>query len=315
MNILLINPGRRNYIVQYFLDLKKKFNIKLFLIDSDENIPAFTLGNTSNFVCPQASKTTAFKNFLRMFVMQKKINLIFPLSHWELKILAKDKIFYQKKKVKVIISNSKVIDICRNKLKTIKILENNSLDYPKIINFKDIKKSLPIIKKRIYGNASKGQKIIFKKKEIPLNHDKNFFYQKFYTFNEYGIDILNDLNGNYYHSCARKKLLLRAGDTDKAAVMNNKKFIDIAKKISRATNHVGILDVDLLFNGKKFYILDLNPRIGGGYPFTHEAGNNYIEQILRWAINDKKKVKLKRNILKKLIFSKGISLHFNRGLL
>ena len=310
MNILLINPGRRNYIVQYFLDLKKKFNIKLFLIDSDENIPAFTLGNTSNFVCPQASKTTAFKNFLRKFVMQKKINLIFPLSHWELMSLAEEKEFYQRKKIQVIVSNKKVINICKNKINTFKILKKSNISSPSIINFKKLKNSLPIIKKRILGNGSKDQQIFFKKNEVPKKDDKKFFYQKFYRWQEYGLDVLNNFNGEYFHSTAKKKILLRAGDTDKAQIVLNKKFVEIAKKISKTLKHVGVLDVDFLYNGSKILILDLNPRIGGGYPFTHEAGLNYLEQILNWSCGNKKKIALKKK-LSSLFFSKGISLHKN----
>ena len=57
--------------------------------------------------------------------------------------------------------------------------------------------------------------------------------------------------------------------------MNNK-FTEIAKKISNHLKHIGILDIDFLFNGSKILILDLNARIGGGYPFTHEAGFNYL---------------------------------------
>ena len=310
MNILVINPGRRNYIVEYFLKLRKKFNLNIFLIDPDKNIPSFSFKNTKNYTCPGASKKNKFKKFLRKFVSKKNIKIIFPLSHWELTTLAEEKEYYQKKKIKVIVSNKKVINICKNKISTFKILKKNNIFSPSIINFKRIKNSLPIIKKRILGNGSKDQQIYFKKDEIPKKDNKNFFYQKFYKWQEYGLDILNDLNGEYFHSCGRKKIILRAGDTDRAKVILNKKFIKIAKEISKTIKHVGILDVDFLYNGSKILILDLNPRIGGGYPFTHEAGFNYLEQILNWCYGNKKKITFKKK-LSSLYFSKGISLHKN----
>ena len=40
--------------------------------------------------------------------------------------------------------------------------------------------------------------------------------QKYIKGKEYGMDILNDLNGNYLHSFTREKLLMRNGETDKA---------------------------------------------------------------------------------------------------
>ena len=36
MKILLLNPGRRDYLVKYFLDLSNKFNLKIFILDSDK---------------------------------------------------------------------------------------------------------------------------------------------------------------------------------------------------------------------------------------------------------------------------------------
>ena len=32
MKILLLNPGRRDYLVKYFLDLSNKFNLKIFIL-------------------------------------------------------------------------------------------------------------------------------------------------------------------------------------------------------------------------------------------------------------------------------------------
>ena len=43
MNILLINPGRKDYIINYFLKLTKKFKANLFLIDPDKNIASFAV--------------------------------------------------------------------------------------------------------------------------------------------------------------------------------------------------------------------------------------------------------------------------------
>lgn len=39
MNILLVNPERRNNFVKYFLDLSKKYKLKIYMTDPDKNIP------------------------------------------------------------------------------------------------------------------------------------------------------------------------------------------------------------------------------------------------------------------------------------
>ena len=63
-----------------------------------------------------------------------------------------------------------------------------------------------------------------------------------------------------------------------------------------------------IYNKKKFYVLDINPRFGGGYPFTHVYGYNYIECLISLVLKNKK-IKFKIFNRKKNIFSKGITIY------
>ena len=72
MKILLLNPGRRDYLVKYFLDLSNKFNLKIFILDSDKNIPSFKISKkTKNFICPKANKKKIIYIF-KKFCKKKK---------------------------------------------------------------------------------------------------------------------------------------------------------------------------------------------------------------------------------------------------
>ena len=311
MNILLVNPGRRDYIVNFFLSLKKKYNLNIFLVDPDKNVPSFKVSTlTKNNVCPKVKNSKKFLSFLNKYVLKNKIDVIFPISDRELKILSQKKKFFMKKGVNVIVSDLKIIENCQNKIKFSKYLKKFNILCPKIITKKNIKKNLPVIKKEVNGSASKNQEVIFKSSQINKNYEKKFFFQKFLKYQEYNLDILNDLNGNYLHSCAKKKLFIRAGETDKAVMINNKVFENFAKKLSKVLKHIGVVDVDFFYNKKKFYVLDINPRLGGGYPFTHLYGYDYIDKILFMIKNPNKKIFFsKKKKLSSIIFSKGISIY------
>ena len=91
---------------------------------------------------------------------------------------------------------------------------------------------------------------------------------------------------------------MRSGETDKAIAIYSKKLEKLSKKISTSFKHVGNLDCDAIEtkNGSIFF-LDFNPVFGGGYPFTHLSGFNFIKAIINLRKNKKvhlpKKPKIK----------------------
>ena len=42
------------------------------------------------------------------------------------------------------------------------------------------------------------------------------------------------------------------------------------------------MDCDILERDGQYYVLELNPRFGGGYPFSYEAGVNLPKAIIEW---------------------------------
>ncbi|NWN81512.1 MAG: hypothetical protein HLX48_00750 [Halomonas sp.] len=73
---------------------------------------------------------------------------------------------------------------------------------------------------------------------------------------------------------------MRAGETDKAVTVAPELFQETVAKISSVLPHRGNLDCDFLERDGKFYLLEINPRFGGGYPFTHLAGANHVKMLL-----------------------------------
>ena len=100
---------------------------------------------------------------------------------------------------------------------------------------------------------------------------------------EYGLDIMNDLQGNHVAVSVKQKLAMRAGETDKAITVDNAEIREIGTTIGKALKHIGNLDCDILEENGEYYVLELNPRFGGGFPFSYEAGVNLPGAIISWA--------------------------------
>jgi carbamoyl-phosphate synthase large subunit len=170
----------------------------------------------------------------------------------------------------------------------------------------EIDKNCKIVLKRIKGSGSIDLKYYDSVEGVPLEVDHKFLFQENIEGIEYGMDILNDLSGKFVHCCVRKKIEMRAGETDKAEVIYSKELTEVAKKISLIFKHIGNLDIDFIIDkNKKVYFIDFNPRFGGGYPYTHMAGFNYLKAIIDFY--NKKEVKFS-NKGKRVIAMKGVEM-------
>ena len=283
MNILITNISRREYFVNFFLDIKKNFkNLKIHLADNDSFAPVLNFSNTTRHKTPKVSEGEKKYLFaIKNIVKKEKINLIIPVTNFDLEIFSKKKKEFEIFNCRILVSSPEFIKICLDKKKTYSFCLTNKIKTPKIYkNFKKIKKNLNkiYVKKDRFGNTSSGfEKLKHIKKE---DFNKNYIVQDFIKGQEYHLDILNDLNGNYIASCAKKKISMRSGETDKALVIYENKLKNLCKKISDNSKHVGNLDCDIIIKDNNFYIIDLNPRFGGGYAFTHLAGLNYLKSII-----------------------------------
>jgi len=110
--------------------------------------------------------------------------------------------------------------------------------------------------------------------------------QEFLAGLEYGFDIINDLRGTYVCTFLRKKLRMRSGQTDRAVTVRDSSLERVTSAIGKALGHYGILDGDLLVTPRGIVVLDLNPRLGGGYPFSHVAGADLPTALVAWAANE-----------------------------
>ena len=104
---------------------------------------------------------------------------------------------------------------------------------------------------------------------------------------EHGVDIVGDLHepGALRAVLARRKVRMRAGETDKAVTVDPTPFIGNAERIARAARLTGLVDVDMfLAEGGEPSVIDINPRFGGGYPFVHLAGADVPRYYLARAL-------------------------------
>tara|TARA_Y200000002_G_scaffold379403_1_gene388597 strand:- start:115 stop:1059 length:945 start_codon:yes stop_codon:yes gene_type:complete len=306
MNILTTNTGRRSYFVKYLINEKKK-NSHIFVADNNIYNASMNISNSTKIKLPLVSDgEKKYLNSLMLYVKKKKINLIIPCTNYDLKILSKAKKKFNKINCNILVSSYDLICKLLDKSKTSEFCLLNKIKTPKIYYaFDQIKnKKRFFIKKKKIGFSSKNIKKIFKIRK--KDFEKNYIIQEYVSGKEIHFDILNDLNGKFIDCCAKKKLLMHDGETYQAEILKNNKYYKLGKMISEKLRHVGNLDCDAIETNKgEVFFIDFNPRFGGGYPFTHSSGKNFISLIFN---NFKKKNVKKEYKQKKQIFTKGLEI-------
>ena len=98
---------------------------------------------------------------------------------------------------------------------------------------------------------------------------------------EYGADVYVDMiSGKCTSIFVKKKIKMRAGETDKSVSVKNPELFELIRKFVEKCGFCGMIDIDLFEIGGVFYISEVNPRFGGGYPHAYACGVNMPSQVL-----------------------------------
>ena len=316
MNILFTCAGRRTYLLKYFKENMQEGD-NVIATDMQLSAPALQIAD----VKLQVPAVYADDYISRTLDICKRysIDALISLNDLELPILAEQKARFDELGVKVIVSDPRVIDICFDKYKTAQWVEGLGLNAPKTyVTLEDAKKALanreiafPLFLKPRWGSGSIGletvedmeelndvYQLLFKKikKTILATAsvgEEYIMIQEKLTGNEYGLDVMNDLDGNFIAVSVKQKLAMRAGETDKAVTVDLPEVRELGAIIGRNLGHVGNLDLDIMQRANGDYcVLELNPRFGGGFPFSYEAGVNLPKAILMWLHEEKVPVEI-----------------------
>lgn len=306
MNILFTCAGRRTYLLNYFKENMGNDD-KVVATDMHLSAPALQVADVKLQV--PGVYDTGYINVLLGICKDYGIDALLSLNDLELPLLAKNKARFESLGVKVVVSDPEVIDIAFDKYRTVQWVESVGLTAPKTyVHLADAKAALssgaihfPLFLKPRWGSGSICLESVDDMEELDICYnllhkrikssilttasvgDEYVIIQEKLSGDEFGLDVMNDLEGRNAGVSVKKKLAMRAGETDKAVTVDVPELREIGRRLGETLGHIGNLDVDIMQRADGAYcILELNPRFGGGYPFSHEAGVNMPLAIMKW---------------------------------
>ena len=288
MNILITSAGTRGYLIKYFKKALKGKG-KIFAADCSKYAPA--LYNADNYFIVPAVSNKNYISELYKICLKNGVKGVISLNDVEIPLLAQYKSKFREKGVKLIVSDPETIDICYDKYKTFKFLEENRFPFPKtfislsevLMEIKSKAIKFPLLIKPRKGSAGVGIKEVFNINGLQneFNEKKNLIIQEFIQGDQYGIDVFSNSNLVPVSIFAKKVIRIRAGIADKEVTVYDAKMINYIRNLIGKLGLYGPGDIDLIKRRNEYIVLEINTRFGGGYPLAHVVGANFPKKVIR----------------------------------
>lgn len=289
MNILVLSAGTRNKIIQYF---KQAVGGKGKIIATDMSATAPAIYEADKYYIVPGMWESSYLPEILKICKDENVTGVLSLIDPELSLIAKNREKFAEVGATVIGSSYDVCEMSLDKYKMYCWLSTHGYkcakSYLKLEDFfyaeKDGQMKYPVFVKPAKGSASISISKVYDKQMVELlyAHNDGLMIQEFLAGQEIGADVYIDMiSGEVVSIFTKKKIKMRAGETDKAVSFKNKKLFDLIECFVKEVGYRGQIDIDIFEINEEYYISEVNPRFGGGYPHAYECGVDHMEMIIK----------------------------------
>ncbi len=287
-NILVLSAGTRNKLVQYF----KKENAGRVIAADCSNLGPAVYDADEAIVVPRIDAPGYIDEVLSI-CKKYDIQGVFSLIDPELSLLAKNYDRFLEVGTTPIVSSYELCETSLDKFRMYEMLLKLDIPtakcYTSIEAFEAARENgevdFPVFVKPQKGSASININAVKSKEMLTAlyNDYEDLMIQEYMRGQEYGADVYVDMiSGKCTSIFLKKKIKMRAGETDKSV---SSKCDNLFKQIAAFVETVGyrgMIDIDLFYDEEKdkWYLSEVNPRFGGGYPHAYECGVNFPKFVI-----------------------------------
>lgn len=218
-------------------------------------------------------------------IKKEKIEIVIPIIDEEVLFFAQHHHVFDEMGVKLFVSNSASIEICRDKHKTFELIKKSLPEiYTKTDWLTANIQQFPIFVKPNSGRASIGCQKISDKIELELLLRKNtesYIFQEYVEGDFFTVEFINDLQSGYFGALVRQEFVRnKNGCGVVVQIKQNDVLEKTVEKIAHLINYDGIGNCEFIYQNGKYHLIEINPRISAGIDYSIQAGMNFIQQKL-----------------------------------
>lgn len=287
MNILILAAGTRNKIIQYF---RKAFDGVGNIIAADASLLSPAIYDADKYYIVPPITAPDYLDVILDICRKENISAVLSLIDPELSLLAAHDSKFRALGVTVIGSSYELCEMALDKMQMYEWLTVHDYRCAKswvdreafYAALEDGTVQFPVFVKPVRGSASISISKVWDMETVDLlfNHQDGLMIQEFLHGQEIGADVYIDMiSGEVVSIFTKKKLKMRAGETDKAVSFKDEKLFSLIEKFVTEAGYRGQIDIDIFDVGGEYYISEVNPRFGGGYPHAYECSCDHMRLI------------------------------------
>ena len=288
MNFLILAAGTRNKIVQYF---KRTFDDIGTVVATDASKLGPAIYDADKYYIVPPITENGYIDKILEICRTEQISGVLSLIDPELSLLAANKEKFDAIGTTIIGSSYELCEMSLDKMQMYEWLRGHGYNCARSWMNKEAfyravdagEVTYPVFVKPFRGSASISISKVFDKETVELlfSHADDLMIQEFLNGQEIGADVYIDMiSGEVVSIFTKKKIKMRAGETDKAVSFKNKRLFKLIEEFVLEAEYRGQIDIDIFEIGGQYYISEVNPRFGGGYPHAYESGCDHMKLIL-----------------------------------
>lgn len=279
-NILLTCCGRKSYLVPLF-EASEGLGT-LVAVDSDPQ--ASIRHHTAHFYqVPPISPTQDYIHALSEISVRHSIDCILPQNDIDLVVLSEARPHFESLGVRVAGASPEVVATLKDKYCLQAWMRQKGLPYP-VTRLADevAADDLPCLVKARVGQGNAGLGRCSDLQELERLRGLDLIFQPEIHGQEFTLDILRSPETGVVSVIPIEKLEMHWGSTSKAVAANRQSLLDLGVQVGEKVASFGPLDVDVILSPSgEATIIDLNPRVGGCFPFAAHFCGGHVDALLQ----------------------------------
>lgn len=279
LNVLFLGGAKRVSLAEHLIDTarRKGLDVEVYSYELDEFVPIASVGTV---ILGLRWKDENIIPDLLSVIREKDIHIVLPFVDPAVEIASRLRS----------ICSDVFIPVCREDICKVMFDKQLSVDWfkkydipvPQCFSIENIE--FPAILKPRTGSASKGIKIVYSRDDLRNISNLDSYVIQTYIQDgiEFSVDCYVSESRDIVSIVPRIRLEVAGGEVINTRTIKDDVCITLSRKVLQTGQFIGPVTIQFIRDvaTDKTYIMEINPRLGGGVIASIEAGANILSTLL-----------------------------------